>query len=1202
MCHQAFFCAPLSHCSGWAKTEIVILAACYKNKHFDSRMHTNPENIHLEEQIKSLSNQAEEMRVMVKNLQKENSDYRQIIENSRSVIIKILFDEKIEYMNPLARKIFGAPERKQTLGKILQAIMSLPSDQQQPPEELIRLLKHRKLHLHNHEKRIMLSDDKIVWISWTNRLLYDDSNKAKGFVIIGAEITKRKLVEEELRESEFNLTKAQEIAKIGSWAREIDSDYIHCSEYFFKIFGIEASTSYSSLLRMMNRMIFPEYRDYISQKINRAVQKGSAESFTYRILHPSGELRWIMEEVSLLGDIDKKKQMLIGTIRDITEEKKQEDKLREYLLIVSSSSELMSLIDKDYHYVNVNQAYLDAYLKVASDVEGKTIAEVFGHEIFENILKPNIDRCLLGEHLIDQYWFTFPNDRRCFMDVTYNPVLEVDGTISGVTVSARDITELKRTEEQLRIFKLFAEEAGVGFGMADLEGQITYINNRLCTMAGFVDPCDLTGKSIYNTYLQNHEHRIKNEIIPTIIKKGQWTGEIDLRRSDGKIIHTIENFFMIRNEDDEPMAYALTVTDITDRKQAEEALLRSESNFRMIFSNAAIGIDVVDDNGRILQINNALAQMLGYSREELLEMNIFDVTYPDDRSQSEKWLSNIDESATQNYRIEKRYVRKNGEVFWADLAVTQYNDLASNRKLVIGTIIDISRSRTLQEELRHSREEAIQANKAKSEFLANMSHEIRTPLNAVIGFTELLETLVTDHKQINYLDSIKSGGKNLLLLINDILDLSKIDAGKIEFVYEPVNPYNLIDEIHQIFSLKIEEKDLDFVVEVADDIPESVILDEVRVRQVIFNLIGNAIKFTERGFVKFEVKKITSQNDNSRIDLIVSVEDSGIGIPYEQQEQIFDAFRQQSGQNTRKYGGTGLGLSISRRLVEMMGGTISLKSTPGSGSVFSFVLRELPIGATIDTDVVAEGPDISTIVFEPARILIVDDVESNRRLISENFASPNISILEAEDGHKAVLLASQFMPDLIFMDIRMPVMDGFEAARMIKTKRKTKNITIIALTASLRIDEENEDYEKYFDGYLRKPVTRRELYQELMRFLKYIIVAPHTISKPKKEETIEVVEMPELTAVQQSELKALVSGELYEKWDKAMTYQMSDEIEDLAKMILQIGKDFTLTPFTFLGEKLTEAIDRFDLDEMERYLKKVPELLQSTEILLQQSE
>jgi PAS domain S-box-containing protein len=1165
-------------------------------------MLANPEHTLLEEQIKTLQNQTEELRVTMKNLQKENSDYRQIIENARSAIIKILFDEKIEYMNPLARKFFGAPERKQTLDKVLEAILNLPSDQKHSSTELFNKLRQRKLHLHNHEKMIRLADGKVVWVSWTNRLLYDDQNKAKGFIAIGAEITKRKLAEEALRESEFNLTKAQEIAKIGSWAREIDSDYIHCSDYFYKIFGIETSTSYSLLLRQMNRMIFPEYRDYISQKINRAVQQGSTESFTYRILHPSGELRWIMEEVSLLGDIDKKKQMLIGTIRDITEEKKQEDKLREYLLIVSSSSELMSLIDKDYHYVNVNQAYLDAYQKRASEIEGKTIAEVFGMESFEDTIKPNIDRCLLGEHLIDQYWFTFPDGRRCFMDVTYNPVLEVDGTISGVTVSARDITDLKKIEEQLRVFKLFAEESGVGFGMSDLQGNITYINNRLCSMAGFDDPCDLNGKSIYHTYLQNYEQKINNEILPAINKKGQWTGEIDLRRSDGSIIHTIENFFLIRNENDDPVAYAITVTDISDRKLAEEALLRSESNFRMIFSNAAIGIDVVDESGEILQINNALAQMLGYSREDLLRMNIFDVTYPDDQNQSKESLANIGESPTQTYRIEKRYVRKNGDIFWADLSVTQYNDIKSNRNLVIGTITDISHSRTLQEELRQSREEAIEANKAKSEFLANMSHEIRTPLNAVIGFTELLETLVTDHKQVNYLESIKTGGKNLLLLINDILDLSKIEAGKIEFIYEPVNPYNLIDEIHQIFSLKIEEKDLDFVVEVADDIPESLILDEVRVRQVIFNLIGNAIKFTERGFVKFVVKKITSQNDNSRIDLIVSVEDTGIGIPYEQQEQIFDAFRQQSGQNTRKYGGTGLGLSISKRLVEMMGGTISLKSTSGSGSIFSFVLREVPIGATLDTNVVAEGPDISSIFFDPARILIVDDVESNRRIISENFASPNISVVEAEDGHKAVLLASQFMPDLIFMDIRMPVMDGFEAARMIKTKRKTKNIPIVALTASLRNDQEEDDYEKYFDGYLQKPVTRRELYLELMRFLKYVVVkTPHLTQSPK-EDGLKIVAIPELSAKKLSELKMLVSGELYEKWNQAMTYQMSDEIEALAGMIVQTGTDFDLPAFTLLGDKLTEAIDRFDLDEMEKFLKKVPELLQSTEKILQQSE
>ncbi|MCF8364692.1 MAG: PAS domain S-box protein, partial [Bacteroidales bacterium] len=1040
---------------------------------------------HLEQHIGILQAELQMMREALKTSEKNLSDYRQIVENANSAVIIMSMNGKVEYLNPFAERIYGVLDKSGNTDTIYQDIFIKKKDKKSSIKEMLGLLQKSDQNIFNHEKLIKIADGNSFWISWTIRLLFDENQQPYRFIAIGADISKRKLAEDAMRESEYNLTKAQEVAKIGSWAWEIDTDNIHCSSYFLKIFGVHPVTSYKQLLVQLEGIIFQEYRNYINTKIAHATERGTTESFTYRISHPSGESRWIMEEVSLLGDIGKKKQMLIGTVRDITEQKAAEDKLKEYLLIVSSSSELMSLIDRHYRYINVNQAYLDAYGKNSHEIEGHTVEEMFGHKTFQEIIKPNIDKCLLGEHLTDQYWFDFPNGQKCFLDVKYNPVLEVDGTISGVTVSARDITDLKEVEEQLNIFKLFAEESGVGFGMANLDGEITYLNSRLSSMAGYADTSALLGKNILDSYLGNHKDKLFNEILPTIKRKGQYTGEIDLVRKDGIVIHTIENFFIIRNAEGEAVSFALTVTDITDRKLAEKALQQSENNFRAIFTNAAIGIDVVDKHGNFIQVNKAMSDMMGYTADELKKLSVADVTYADDREISKNPLEDLFHGKKDFYRIEKRYLRKNGEIFWADLSVTDFHDVINDQKLAIGTIIDINDSKRLEEELRKSREEAIKANMAKSEFLANMSHEIRTPLNAVIGFTELLETMVSDTRQINYLQSIKSGGKNLLMLINDILDLSKIEAGKLEFKFEALNPYFLIDEIKQIFSIKIAEKDIDFIVEVQDDIPGSLILDEVRLRQVIFNLIGNAIKFTENGYVKFSVRKLISKGDTSKIDLIIDVEDTGIGIPENQHDRIFDAFQQQSGQSTRKYGGTGLGLSISKRLVEMMGGVISLKSVVGKGSVFSFTLKGVSIGAALEDIAREDSLNVDGITFEPAKIMIVDDVESNRRIISENFASRNLRMVEAEDGHKAVLLASQFLPNVIFMDIRMPVMDGFEAARLIKTRNTTKSIKIIALTASVRSEDQDEDYQKYFDGYLKKPVTRVELFRELMRFLKY---------------------------------------------------------------------------------------------------------------------
>jgi len=256
-----------------------------------------------------------------------------------------------------------------------------------------------------------------------------------------------------------------------------------------------------------------------------------------------------------------------------------------------------------------------------------------------------------------------------------------------------------------------------------------------------------------------------------------------------------------------------------------------------------------------------------------------------------------------------------------------------------------------QEELRHAKDAAESANRAKSEFLANMSHEIRTPMNAILGFTELLSSSVQDEQQKSWLEAIQSGGKSLMTLMNDILDLSRIEAGKMEIQYKPVNPHTLFEEIRQIFALRISEKNLDFIVEISKDIPESLLLDEVRLRQILFNLIGNAVKFTESGYIKISVKcKVLSV----KCDLTITVEDTGIGIPPESQGKIFEAFRQQDGQSTRKYGGTGLGLAITKRLVEMMNGDIVLKSEPGRGSIFAILLYDIEIYDKIKENPVCE--------------------------------------------------------------------------------------------------------------------------------------------------------------------------------------------------------------------------------------------------------
>lgn len=517
------------------------------------------------------------------------------------------------------------------------------------------------------------------------------------------------------------------------------------------------------------------------------------------------------------------------------------------------------------------------------------------------------------------------------------------------------------------------------------------------------------------------------------------------------------------------------------RRQAE-ALARSEALFRTMFEASALGMVRFREDRSIIEVNDALARLLDVPRDALAGQPIDSVVHPDDRI-DDGLLAELASGRCEHYQGEVRLVQPSGGAsVWGQLTLSSVRDL-DGRPSFVAMIDDVTARRLAEQELERARREAEAAAQAKGRFLAIMSHEIRTPLNAVLGFNELLAGTELDETQRHFVETIGRSGRHLTQIINDVLDFSKIESGGLTLERIAVDLGDVVRNTVRMFQPDAEAKGLVLRCDIDECIRPAVLADPKRLRQIITNLVGNAIKFTDRGSVVVRVRCIGGEGDRGVVR--IDVEDTGVGIPPEVQRKLFRPFVQADSSTTRKYGGTGLGLAISKQLVELMGGAIEVASEPGRGTTFSVTL---PLERAPDDEVARNASRTFAAARAPRptlqglRVLVAEDDETSRQLVQRLLARLGCTVAFASNGQEAVEAVARDAYPIVLMDVDMPVMDGIEATHRIRAQfRDDVQPYIVALTAHAMPGDRERCEAAGMNDFVAKPLRLADLEAALSR-------------------------------------------------------------------------------------------------------------------------
>ena len=648
-----------------------------------------------------------------------------------------------------------------------------------------------------------------------------------------------------------------------------------------------------------------------------------------------------------------------------------------------------------------------------------------------------------------------------------------------VTISALNIRQRSGTEKELKESEQKYRELSVQLPQTTFEldalGNLVFINRFGCQVLGYTNDDLQAGLSIQQVVAEDDKEKM-SEDIKLAMQGNPQVREYRLKKRDGSTFPAIAYSIPIVKEG-RTVGLRGIFLDISERKRTELALKESENKFRVLAEKSLVGVYIVQD-WKFKYVNPRFAEMFGYGVEEMIsKMGPRDIAPAGE-------LEKIEDE------IQNKFAGENGSLYYEIVGITKKGDLVNiqvfgsmtnyeARPAVVGTALDITERKHIEEDLMRAKEAAEAAARAKSEFLANMSHEIRTPMNAVIGMTSLILETDLNSEQKEYLETIKNSGQALLSIINDILDFSRIESGKIDLECHPFTLSSCIEEALNLISPLVLEKGLKLHYTAEGDILETIVGDKSRIRQVLVNLLSNAVKFTQEGEIEVKTKASRLADDNYEIQF--SVRDTGIGISQETLGKLFQPFSQADASTSRKYGGTGLGLAISKRLVKLMGGRIWVESVEGKGSTFRFTIltkrSSVPVNKALPIITHRDSPKQT----KELSVLLAEDNMVNQKMAILMLKKLGYNADKVANGLEVLQALERKSYDLILMDVQMPEMDGLQATREIRRRWPSGGPKIVALTAHAIAGDREKCLEAGMDDYLCKPINLEDLNVTLER-------------------------------------------------------------------------------------------------------------------------